>query len=102
MHPSISAHASEIEELCRRYGVERLAVFGSAARDDFDAEASDVDFLVEFRGEARRRAFDNYFGLKEGLSAVLGRPVDLVTDRSLRNPYFLAEVEASRQVVYGA
>ena len=102
MHPLVVAHAAEIGELCRRHGVARLDLFGSAARGDFNAASSDFDFLVAFRPEARPRAFDNYFGLKEGLAAVLGRSIDLLTAASLRNPYLSREIEANRQVVYGA
>ena len=49
MHADIAAHRKELTALCRRYGVRRLEVFGSAARAaDFDPKTSDADFLVEF------------------------------------------------------
>ena len=102
MHPLIISHADEIEELCRRTGVARLDLFGSAAGGDFDIAASDFDFLVSFKSEARRRAFDNFFDLKEGLAKVLGRSVDLLTADSLRNPILAREIEASRQNLYVA
>ena len=102
MHPTVAAHLSEIAALCRRFGVARLDLFGSAARGDFDPATSDLDFLVAFQTEAKPRAFDNYFGLKEGLAEVLGRSIDLLTADSLRNPYLAREIEASRQLLYGA
>ena len=102
MHPLIAAQAAAIEELCKRHGVARLDLFGSAARCDFDVATSDVDFLVAFQSEAKARAFDNYFGLKEGLAKLLGRSVDLLTVDAVRNPYLASEIEESRQVLYGA
>lgn len=92
-------HPSELADLCRRYGVRRLDLFGSAATGAFDPSRSDVDFLVEF-DEDPTRLFDRYFGLKESLEALFGRPVDLVTESSLVNPYFRARVEAERRPVY--
>jgi len=66
----------QIEELCRRYGVLRLRVFGSAVRDDWDAATSDFDFLVEL--EPERSLFD-LGGLQYDLQELLGRRVDVVT-----------------------
>jgi hypothetical protein len=101
MLPLIDSRKAEIAELCRRFHVRRLEVFGSAARGhDFDPRRSDVDFLVEFDAGYRADAFDEYFDLKEGLESLLGRSVDLVVDRAIRNPYFRASVERSRQPVY--
>ena len=79
-----------------------LCVFGSATRDDFDPSHSDIDFLVEFLPDARSRAFDNFFGLREGLEALLARPIDLLTDRSISNAYLKREIAATRRPLYGA
>lgn len=97
----LDSHVAEIPELCRRYGVARLEIFGSAAGDTFDPRHSDLDFLVEFDADSSR-LFDRYFGLKESLEALYGRPVDLVTTGSLRNPYFIEAISKSRRVVYAA
>jgi predicted nucleotidyltransferase len=78
MLPLIEQHRPEIAALCRRFGVRRLAVFGSAARGtDFDPARSDVDLLVEFEPSA---GYDlaTFIDLKEALEKVLGRSVDLV------------------------
>ena len=90
-----------IPDLCRRYGVARLELFGSATSDAFDAQRSDLDFLVEFDADSSR-LFDRYFGLKESLEALYGRSVDLVSAGSLQNPYFIEAVNNSRRVVYAA
>jgi predicted nucleotidyltransferase len=76
----LSALAARKQEITARYGVRRLSVFGSAARDELDS-ASDVDVLVEFSGPA---TFRGYMDLKFYLEDLLGRPVDLVTDKALR------------------
>lgn len=97
--PSFDLRQTELSALCRRHGVRRLDLFGSAATGTFDPACSDVDFLVEFN-EDPARLFDRYFGLKESLEALYGRPVDLVTAGSLRNPYFIAAVNETRRLVY--
>ena len=88
----------ELRELCRRFHVRRLGLFGSAAGEDFDPERSDLDFLVEFEPEAL--SFDIYFDLKEALEALFGRKVNLVEQSAIRNPYFKASVERSKVGLY--
>ena len=90
-----------IAAICRRFGVRRLSVFGSAVTETFDPARSDVDFLVDFHDNVERR-FDAYFGLKEELERLLGRPTDLLMPKSLDNPYFAAAVERNRRNVYAA
>lgn len=90
----------EVAEMCRRAGARRLEIFGSAVRRDFDPISSDLDFLVEFDDLPPARYADSYFSLKESLEALFGRPIDLITQASLENPYFRARVEAERQTVY--
>ena len=102
MNTVIENHRSQLAEVCRRFGVERLDVFGSASRDDFDPQRSDVDFIVRFREPERPGYADRYLGLAEGLEHVLGRSVDLLTERSLRNPLFVRQIGADRVLVYGA
>jgi predicted nucleotidyltransferase len=72
--------AEHREEMRRRFGAERLALFGSAARDEL-RESSDIDVLVSFDGAP---GFDRYFELKSFLERLLGRPVDLVTETGLK------------------
>lgn len=101
MHPAIADHKDEIANLCRSFGVRRLEVFGSAARGgDFDPEKSDADFLVEFADEARADPLKQFFGLISALEATLGRRVDLVEPRAIKNPYILATVNEDRQTLY--
>jgi predicted nucleotidyltransferase len=97
----VEHNRTALVELCRRYRVERLYLFGSAASDRFDAQRSDLGFLVCFVDRAPTGEYaDRYLDFAEGLERLFGRPVDLVTEQSIRNPYFRREVEATRQLVY--
>lgn len=94
-----------IADLCRRYAVTRLEVFGSAADGPYDPVRSDVDFLVEFRpGTNLGPWLTRYFELREALAQLLGRPVDLVLTGAagLRNPHFAREVNRTRRLLYAA
>jgi uncharacterized protein len=93
---------SQIDELCRAHHVARLELFGSAAREDFDPEASDLDFLVEFRDEGWKGAFKRFMGLKLNLERLFGRQVDLVEAKAIINPYFARAVQQDRVLVYAA
>jgi len=90
-----------LADLCRRFRVRRLYLFGSAAAARFDPKASDLDFLVEMSDRRPTATYaDRYLGLAEALERLLGRRVDLITEQSIRNPYLQREVEATRQLVY--
>lgn len=102
MHEVIERRLPAIEELCRRFGVRRLDVFGSAVSDSFDVDSSDVDILVEFDATQGFDYFGAYFGLKEGLEHVLDRPVDVVSVTGIRNPFFLDRVMRTRESLYAA
>jgi uncharacterized protein len=102
MHAIIEARLGEIGDLCRRLGVRRLDLFGSAVGDSFDPDSSDVDVLAEFDVRPGSDHFGAYFGLKEGLERILGRPVDVVSASNLRNPYFRERVIQTREPLYAA
>jgi uncharacterized protein len=81
MHPLLADKRDELAAACKRFGVARLDVFGSAARGfDFDPARSDADFLVAFRPDAR---MDFYLDLKEAFEIILRRKVDLLDRRSI-------------------
>jgi predicted nucleotidyltransferase len=77
MESQIQPNLDEIASLCRRYGVRRLAVFGSILRGDFDPLRSDADFLVEFEPGPVAARMQNYLALRTALASLLSRPVDL-------------------------
>jgi len=87
-----------LDAVCRRYGIRRLSVFGSALRDDFMAD-SDLDLLVEFQ-PGRTPGF-GFFRLEAELSAIFGRRVDLNTRASL-SPYFRDRVLFEARDLYVA
>ena len=96
----IDQHRNEVAALCRGAGARLLHAFGSALRTDFDPATSDLDFMVEFDNVPPAQYADAYFALKEGLEALFGRPVDLVTENNLSNPCFRDRVTAERRIVY--
>jgi hypothetical protein len=98
----IDQNRGEFAALCRRFRVRRLELFGSAADGRFDPERSDFDFLIEFEDLGYRGAADRFFGMKESLEQLLGRPVDLLEIQAVSNPYLLREIERSRTVLYAA
>ena len=100
MHPAIAQHRASIAAICQRYRIQRLEVFGSAARaDDFDPDTSDADFLVEFAPGAQPD-LHTFFGAKSDLEKLLGRVVDLVEPGAVRNPYVLANINRHREAIY--
>ena len=86
-----------IAELCRRFGVRRLDLFGSAATGRFDPSRSDLDFLVEFEPESRGKS---YFSLLEEFEKLFGRRVDLMTEPGLENPYLRRRIESERRTLF--
>jgi predicted nucleotidyltransferase len=102
MQDFILAKREEIAELCRKHHVRRLSVFGSAARDDFDPETSDVDVIVEFEEIGSDIYLDNKTSLMESLRSLFGRSVDLLTWKSVKNRYILRAIERSHEPLYGA
>jgi predicted nucleotidyltransferase len=99
----IEKKRGELAELCRRYGVQSLYLFGSAATGQFLPRSSDLDFAVELLDQQPTGSYaDRYFGLLESLERLFGRPVDLVVESAIRNPYFREAVEKSKALLYAA
>jgi uncharacterized protein len=104
MIADVAQHREKLGELCRRFGVRRLEVFGSAARPaDFDPAKSDIDFLVEFAGE--EGDFGHFIDFKEALEALLDRRVDLVDRKAIeasRNYIRKQHILAGAEPIYAA
>ena len=98
----IEERRADIARLCSQFSVRRLELFGSAAKGMFDPSRSDFDFLVDFGPSPLLTPFEQYFGLKESLESLLGRPADLVMDGAPQNPYFMQTVNESRRLLYAA
>jgi hypothetical protein len=91
----------DIKTLCTKYGVKRLYVFGSVLKEDFN-DQSDIDFIADFGKPDLSTYAAQYFGFKFALEDLLNRPVDLLEENAIRNPYFIKSIEPSKQVVYAA
>jgi predicted nucleotidyltransferase len=98
----IEAKRPELRALCESRRVESLALFGSALRDDFDPEKSDLDFSVTFSPMSPERHAAAYFGLLDDLEGLFGRRVDLVEIGAVRNPYLRRSIEEEQETVYAA
>ena len=102
MQNQIEQNREQIVSLCRRYGVRRLAAFGSILRSDFDPTLSDADFLVEFDPTPVADRLRSFLALRTALAELLNRPVDLVEDGAIRNPYILRNIAEQQQTLYAA
>ena len=102
MNHLIEKNMSNIIALCKRHHVESISLFGSTARDAMLAN-SDIDFLVQFSEEIDVLDYaDNYFSLQEELEKLLGRKIDLVSRKSLKNPILIQEIDRSKVELYAA
>jgi predicted nucleotidyltransferase len=91
-----------IAELCRRHGVARLFLFGSALRNDFRPGESDVDLLVEFGPMEAYAKAEAYFDMLDALRSLLGMDVDLVMVGAVKNRYIARDIERTKQMLYAA
>ena len=99
----VEEHRKNIINLCIKYQVRYLALFGSAmAEPYFDSETSDLDFLVEFQPLEKGQYADTYFGLLEALEELFQRPVDLLMVRAIKNRYFIEAIKQTRELLYAA
>lgn len=98
----IDRYRAEIEELCQRYHLRKLEMFGSAASGEFDPETSDIDFLVMFEELEPGVYADAYLGFYESLTALFDRRIVLVSATAITNPYFLESIRRNRETLYAA
>jgi hypothetical protein len=102
MIPALASARADIVKTCQRYHVRRLDLFGSAARETDFTEQSDIDLLVEYEPQHSPPTLGDFLALRDALSDLLGRKVDLVMEGAVRNPYLRAAIERSRQPLHGA
>ncbi|HAF30670.1 MAG TPA: nucleotidyltransferase [Bacteroidales bacterium] len=102
MNKFIEDKLNDIKKLCENHGVKSLYIFGSVNTDKF-TKNSDIDFLISFKESLTIEEYtENYFLLQYKLRELLQREIDLVTQNSLSNPYFIKSVDQSKQLLYGA
>ena len=96
----IERNIDGIKRLCNDHAVAKLSVFGSVLTDQFNDD-SDIDFLVSFDNVPIEDYADNYLQLSMALSQLLGREIDLVEDKAIRNPIFRSNVDRTKVQIYG-
>ena len=98
----IELNITKIIDICRNHKVKSLAVFGSVLTDRFN-DKSDIDFLIDFENVSLDSFdyVDNFLSLLASLENLLGRTVDLVVGESMRNKYFIQNVNRTKKVIYG-
>lgn len=102
MKDIIKKNIPVLRQLCEKHRVTTMYVFGSVTTSTFNDE-SDIDFLISFRKDVTLEEYaDNFFDLMFALEDLFGRGIDLVTENSLSNPYFIESVELTKQLIYAA
>lgn len=96
----LKSHISEISQLCKQHKVNYLYAFGSVLTENFN-ENSDIDLIVDFQQIPIENYADNYFDFKFSLQDILKRPIDLLEEKAIKNPYFLDSINRSKQLIYG-
>lgn len=99
MNKIIAEKLEDIKKLCKLYKVKKMHVFGSASTGNLD-ESSDVDLLIEFDDMSIEQYTNNYFDLHYNLQNLFNRNIDLLTQNSLSNPYFIKKIEQTKKLIY--
>lgn len=98
----IEEKLNEIIILCKMHRVKSIALFGSAAKNDMHAN-SDIDFLVQFSEDIEVLDYaDNYFSFLEKIEKLMGRKIDLVSKKTLKNPVLIEEIDRYKVDLYAA
>jgi predicted nucleotidyltransferase len=100
MHSIIVNNIDKIRTVCDQHHVQSLFAFGSVCTDKFN-DASDIDLLISFKPLDFGDYADNYFQTADLFEQIFRRPVDLVTEKSLKNPYFIYSVNQTKTPLYG-
>jgi predicted nucleotidyltransferase len=96
----IDTYTADIKKLCVLHNVKTLYAFGSVVSGELN-DKSDIDFIVDFESIDISKYADNYYDLKFSLQDIFKRPIDLIEEKAIRNPYFKESVNNQRKLVYG-
>lgn len=99
MNSIIENNFPAIKKLCKKYNVSKLYVFGSTCTPQFDNK-SDIDFIVSFYNVQLLDMADTYFDLKIELEDLFNRQIDLVIEKSIKNPYLKKNIEKTKTLLY--
>ncbi len=97
----IQEKKEDLKQLCVKYEIARMYVFGSAVSNNFH-DQSDIDILISFKEIPFDRYTDNYFNLHAELELLFGRKVDLLTERSLNNKFLIDSINQTKELLYAA
>ena len=93
---------TDLKNICLSLSVKRLYAFGSVVSDKF-RDDSDIDFLISFAENLSIEQYtDNYFALQYKLRELFKRKIDIVTERTLSNPYFIESIDETKELIYEA
>ena len=99
MNKLLENNLEQIKKYCEQHDVARLHAFGSITSRSFNAK-SDIDLLIKFKEISFEQYAENYFRLHELFEKMFKRKVDLVTENSLSNPYFIKSVNQTKALLY--
>jgi len=99
MRTILSKNIDELKEICQEHQVKSLHVFGSVCTEDF-TDKSDIDFIISFHKRFFDGYVDNYLSLEKELVKLFDRPIDLITEDTIQNPYFEKIVNKTKTVIY--
>jgi len=100
MQKILKTKINDIQNICKNLKVKRLYVFGSASKGNFNKN-SDIDFLLSFTDSISVEEYtDNYFALHYKLRELFNRKIDIITERTLSNPYFIESIDESKELIY--
>ena len=101
MQKIVTDNIKKIKAICMLHNVKSLFVFGSVCTDKFN-ESSDIDLLISLNPMDYGDYADTYLLLAEKFEEIFKRPVDLITDKSLSNPFFIDSVNRTKKKIYEA
>ena len=94
----IENHIGSLNQLCDKYHVDKMYLFGSALNSNFTSK-SDIDFLVKFKPIDLMQYFENYTNFKESLKVLFSREIDLVEEQTLKNPILISSIEKNKELI---
>ena len=101
MNNIISSKQNDLKEICKLLKVKQLFSFGSVNTESFNDE-SDLDFLISFQNIDIELYAENFFIIHDKLQKLFSRKIDLITENSLKNPFFITEIEKTKKLIYAA
>ena len=96
----VEQNIKKISQFCKNHHVEKMYVFGSVLTKDF-SPVSDIDFLVNFGKVKPENYFDNYIDLKTNLEQLFHHSVDLVEEKTVKNPVLRRSIDRNKKKIYG-